>query len=109
MSDGIKLQITTYCEGVRTGSKPVAMTSIQTRYLDEMKVIVENEDLRIYVEDVIQDDNWKTAFIYKHEYLLDVIKVAPKYPNSTFDHWVLGKLFGYSDEAIGDFLVKMNK
>lgn len=104
MSDGIKLQIITYCEGARTGSKPSAMTSIQTRYVEEMSNIVKNEGLKLYIQDVVEDDNWKIAFIYKHEYLLDVIKVAPEYPNSIFDHWVWGKLFGYSEEAIRDFV-----
>ena len=94
----------TYCEIVRTGIKPAAMLSIQTRYVDEMIVVVENEGLKIYIQDVDEDSNWKTGFIYKHDYLLEVIKAAPEHPNSIFEHWVLGKLFGYSDEAIRDFV-----
>lgn len=107
MSEQIRTQILIYCEAVRTGIKPVAMMSIQSRYEKEIKKIVKQEGIKIHLEDVNSDDGWKVAWIYKHDYLVDVIKAAPEHPNSTFEHWVLGKLFGYSDEAIRDFVIKL--
>lgn len=107
MSDEIKMQIITYCEAIKTGTKPVAMLSIQSRYVEEVKLYIEYEGLKIHIRSSEGDENWKVVFIYKYDYLLDVIKSAPEYPNSIFEHWMLGKLFGYSDEAIKDFLATL--
>lgn len=107
MSDEIKMQIEMYCQAVATGNKPVAMLSIQSRYSNEIKKMVEREGLKIHLVDVNRNNSWNTAFIYRHDYLLEVIKKAPERPNSIYEHWVLGKLFGYSDEAIKDFLATL--
>lgn len=83
--------------------KPAALISIQKRYLKEALSLIENEyKLRTYCE--MLADGWITLWIYKNDYLLDVIKKVPQKPKSVFEHWVLGKLFGYSEEAIQDFL-----
>lgn len=107
ISDVIKMQIIMYCEAIQKGTKPVAMLSIQSSYVDKAKEYIESEGMKIYIKDVVGDGNWKVIFIYKYEYLLDVIKATPEYPNSIFEHWVLGKLFGYSDGAIKDFLTTL--
>ena len=36
--------------------------------------------------------------------MLEIIKALPHNPKTVYDHWVLGKAFGYSDESIGEFL-----
>lgn len=107
MNSEIEMQIMMYCESINTGTKPVAMINIQTRYIQELKQIVEKENLYVYIKNVESDQNWKVAYIYKYSYLADVIKIAPEYPSSIYDHWVLGKLFGYSDEAIELFVTKL--
>lgn len=104
MNEAIKMQLMGYCEGVKLGTKPAAMMSIQTRYQVEATEVVETYGIKCYIEDVEEDSIWKVLWIYKYDYLLDVIKQMPKHPNSKYDHWVLGKLFGYSDEAIKNFL-----
>lgn len=104
MSNEIKMQIAMYCEAIKTGTKPVAMLSIQSRYVEEVKGYIEREGMKNHIRSSVGDENWKVVFIYKYDYLLDVIKAAPEYPSSIFEHWLLGKLFGYSDEAIKNFL-----
>jgi len=49
-------------------------------------------------------NGWFRLWIFKKDIMLEIIKVLPDKPNSIFDHWVLGKVFGYSDEAIEEFL-----
>lgn len=107
MSSEIEMQIMMYCEAINTGTKSVAMMNIQTRYTPKLKQITEKENLHVYIKNVASDQNWKIAYIYKYSYLIDVIKIAPEYPSSIYDHWVLGKLFGYSDEAIELFVTKL--
>jgi hypothetical protein len=81
----------------------VAMMPIQNRYLEETKIIVENTDgLNFYSEFLYE--GWTTIYIYKHDYLLEVIKNSPDEPKTVYEHWVLGKMFGYSDEEIGRFI-----
>lgn len=46
----------------------------------------------------------KTIWIYKEKYMLEIIKNLPEQPKTVFDHWILGKAFGYSDESIKKFI-----
>ncbi|HVJ49449.1 hypothetical protein [Desulfitobacterium sp.] len=102
--DGIILgELNTYCYMVNTGCKPVAMMSLQNRYIDNAKQIVENRNnLKSYSEFLYE--GWSTIYIYKHDYLLEVLKSSPNEPETVYDHWILGKMFGYSDEEIGQFI-----
>ena len=104
MGEGIRAQIIGYCEAVKTGSKPTALMSIQTRYEEEAVKLIKDLGLEAYTKKVMEDENWQVLWIYKEYYLLEIIKMAPRYPNSIFEHWLLGKLFGYSEEAIKKFL-----
>ena len=105
MNDSVRMQIYNYCDCVAKGCKPVAMMSIKRKDVDEAVSIVSNINLNYYIEEM-EDNDWTILYIYKHDYLLDVIKASPSHPTTTFDHWILGKMFGYSDEAIKDFLIK---
>lgn len=104
MSEGIRAQIIGYCEAVETGSKPAALMSIQTRYEEEAVKLIKRFGLNAYTKKVIEDENWRILWIYKEPYLLEIIKMASRYPTSIYEHWLLGKLFGYSEEAIKKFL-----
>lgn len=64
--------------------------------------IKEKFNLLVHTEEL--DDNWQTLWIYKQPYILEVIKSLPRVPETVFDHWVLGKLFGYDEAAILDYL-----
>ena len=103
MHERIAGELFTYCYVVKTGSKSVVMMPIQNRYLEEAKITVENTDgLKFYSEFLYE--GWATIFIFKHDYMLEVIKNSPDEPKTVYDHWVLGNMFGYSDEEIGRFI-----
>ena len=36
--------------------------------------------------------------------MLEIIKSLPENPTTNYEHWILGKAFGYSDGAIKEFL-----
>ena len=103
MHERIAGELFTYCYVVKTGSKSVVMMPIQNRYLEEAKITVENTDgLKFYSEFLYEGG--ATIFIFKHDYMLEVIKNSPDEPKTVYDHRVLGKMFGYSDEEIGRFI-----
>lgn len=96
-------KVETYCYMVKRG-KSAAMIPIKNSQLNGLKNIIETRfELKTYVEDLV-DGEWTTLWIYKKDYILDIIKSLPEQPKTVFDHWVLGKLFGYSDEAIEEFI-----
>ena len=94
-------KIFAYCELVQEG-KPAAMLPIQVRYENEAKIVIQNYGLNDYIEQLA--DGWLTLWIYKLPHILEIIKSMPQAPKTTYEHWVLGKLFGYSEEAIRDFI-----
>ncbi|WP_425800818.1 hypothetical protein ACHOLT_11725 [Desulfitobacterium sp. Sab5] len=95
-------ELNAYCYMVKTGCKPVAEMGLQDRHLEEAKEIVGNNQLKFYSEFLYE--GWSTIYIYKHDYLLDIIKSLPEKPNRTNNYWIYGKLFGYSDEEIRRFI-----
>lgn len=102
MNETIKGQLNTYCQFVKCG-KPTAMMALQDRYTDNAIDIVKGKyDLSIHIEYL--SEGWITLWIYKYDYMLEVIKKLPEKPKTIYDHWVLGKVFGYSDESIKEFL-----
>lgn len=102
MEDNITSTVYLYCYMVQRG-KPCACETIQDRYVIEIvKKIKESFQLKTYIENLAP--GWKTLWIYKYDYMLEIIKLLPEEPKTGFEHWILGKAFGYSDEAIKDFL-----
>jgi len=95
-----------YCLMVQRG-KPCACMAIQDRYIKETTGIADKHGLRTHIEDLAE--GWKTLWVYKDEYMLDIIKLLPNEPVTKFEHWVLGKAFGYSDEAIKTFLEELSE
>lgn len=101
MNDYIASKIDLYCDLVLKG-KPCACEPIQERYVREAVLKIRDFGLKTYIEHL--SEGWRTIWIYKDEYMLEIIKSLPEEPKTTFDHWVLGKAFGYSDEAIKSYL-----
>ena len=96
-------ELNSYCYMVNRGCKSIATMGLQDRHIADAKQIIENEKLKFYSEFLYE--GWTTIYIYKHDYLLEVIKNSPDEPKTVYEHWVLGKMFGYSDEEIGKFIV----
>ena len=98
----VKGQVSAYCEMVQRG-KPSAILPIQNRYVDELQRYIKSEyRLHVYTETLTEE--WTTIWIYKDSHMLEVIQSLPQKTETVFDHWVLGKMFGYSDEAIRQYL-----
>jgi hypothetical protein len=79
--------------------KPAAVVAARLRDLKDAVEIAGSHGAKVHaVENGIQ--GWLDLWIYKLDVVLEVIKSAPKTPSTPADHWLLGKLFGYSDEEI---------
>lgn len=84
--------------------RPAAMEAVQDRYLDEARAIAKNHGLRLLAYDL--SVGWKEVWIYKHPHVGLVIDRTSRQPANGFEHWVLGKLFGYSEQSIADYLLR---
>lgn len=103
LSDYLKGEIRAFCYLVERG-KPAATITVQKRYTKTALALIKQDyNLHTYKEEL--DQAWDVIWIYKHKHILDVIKALPDHPETTFDHWVLGKLFGYDETSIKEFLV----
>lgn len=101
MNDFILNRIDFNCDIVQKG-KLCSCEAIQDRYIEDAINIINSFRLNVYVEELSL--GWKTIWIYKDEYMLEVIKKLPEQPKTIFEHWILGKAFGYSDEAIKNYI-----
>ena len=98
----LKGQISICCYLVERG-KLAAEIPVLNRYVEKLRKYVEDRyHLNIYCEHFYE--GWTDITIYKEGYILDLIKVIPSIHNSILRDWAWGKLFGYSDEAIGKYL-----
>lgn len=101
-SERVLGQIDIECYMIQRG-KPAALIPIKKRAYQHYKLFVEKYyNLEVMKQDL--NDEWVSLYIYKNNYIKEIIESLPEQPKTKFDHWVLGKLFGYSDEAINDFL-----
>jgi hypothetical protein len=95
-------QIYCYCESIKAECKPMSLMPLQSRYIDKVEEYVKKQGLNIYSEDL--SEGWKTIYIFKHEFILEIIKNLPEHPQTPFEHWIVGKACGYSDNAIMEFI-----
>ena len=102
MNERILGEIDAYAYMVQQG-KPAAAIPVKIDYLTEVvEYISKIHGSSTYHEEL--SEGWVTLWIYKYPHILEVIKSFKHSPQSTFDHWVLGKLFGYDEAAIAAFL-----
>lgn len=87
---------------VSRGVRPAAVEVLQERYLDEARRVAEHHQLLWRADGLAT--GWTEFWLYRHPHLSRVIDCMPRKPATAYEHWVLGKLFGYSEEAIADFL-----
>lgn len=104
MNEYLKATIELHCYLVNCG-KPCSNIAIQHRY--DMEIVEASKeakfnDCKIYMKFLAPD--WTEVWIYKKDFMLEIIKALPDKPKTNYDHWVLGKAFGYSDDAIEEFL-----
>lgn len=102
MNERILGEIDAYAFMVQQG-KPAAAIPIKTDYLAAaVKYISKTHGSSTYYEEL--SEGWVTLWIYEYPHILEIIKIVRHSPQSTFDHWVLGKLFGYDEAAIAKFI-----
>lgn len=95
-------ELRAYCFLVKRG-KPAASIPLQERDVSEAcKLVDQEEKLHHYIERLA--DDWVTFWVFRYPHILEVIKNIPQTPKTAFDHWVLGKLFGYEEGAIQEFI-----
>jgi len=104
MNDFIKGQLTELAAQVAAGVKLVAEVSIKRGEFDEYAkyLHLSYPALFCYLEE--SECGWGTLWIMKDHRLTPLIDERPTTPSSPADHFYLGKLFGYSDAAILDFI-----
>lgn len=97
-----KEELRIYCDLVKKG-KPAACIPLQVRHIDEARAIVNQEGvLQVHVEGL--SEGWVTFWVYRYPHILEAIKNTPQAPKTAYDHWILGKLFGYEEAAIQEFI-----
>jgi len=102
LSPSLEGQLEAYLYMVTRG-KPAAMLPVHKRDIEEsVEYITARSGLKTHVEPL--DNEWYVLWIYKCDHILPVIKAIPQVPVTVFDHWVLGKLFGYDEASIQDYL-----
>jgi len=104
--DAAELQ--TLCNLVQLGVKPVATLNILNELVEET---IEYIHLTYKLNTTIIKDpmlNCDTSvYFYKYPYYDEIIKTIyenNKFGFSNFYHWVMGKLFGYDDISILEFI-----
>lgn len=86
--------------------KPCSLQTIKRQEICKVEEIIKKEGLCLYTQSLT--DEWVAVYIYKHPHILNVIQGSPDAPNSIYDHWILGKLFGYDEQSIHEFLETRN-
>ena len=90
-----------YCYMVKRG-KPAACIPVHVRDINKARQIASQELCLSYSESLAND--WFTFWVYQYPHILDVIKSLPQVPRTAYDHWLLGKLFGYEEAAIHEYI-----
>lgn len=99
------IQLICYCECVKNGNKPIAVTMVQNRYMEDAINILIDNDLYFTLR---KHENWTEVYLYKYGYMNEIVENLPDNPKTPYEHWLLGKAFGYSEEEIKNFILKEN-
>ena len=106
MNQFTKGQLAEICQMVFRGSKPCGMMPIKSEDFQLAKIICIEENCKF--KDIYLSKGWKTLWIYVRDEISQVIDQLPEEPKTLADHYLLGSLFGYSNESICDYLERLN-
>ena len=101
MNAWLRGKIDTHIYMIKNG-KPTSIIAVQTRYVPEVIKLIEKQNL-FWLEEYLAD-GWSDIWIFKESLMEEIIKSLPKTPKLIYDHWILGKIFGYSDTEIFSFI-----
>lgn len=100
--DYVTTELDVLCYLVERG-KPAAMVAIKTGYMAAAQRHVSRQyGLQWQARKLSAE--WDELWIYKYPHIGRIIAALPANPETDLDHWMLGKLFGYEEAAIGAFL-----
>lgn len=97
-------QVVAYCERVNTGSSLAAQLACSKLYVPNLLRLVAQEGCKSLVE--LYDPDRAAIWIYRDESvknLIDQVRSGPE-PPSDRDIWSTGKLFGYADRDVVNFI-----
>jgi hypothetical protein len=97
--------VSVHADLVKRGVRPVAEVVIRNHFQSEAMSIIRHAGLRTHA--AARGRNHVALYLYRHKYLGAVIRSLlgseTSFDDDTLQIWHWGKLFGYSDEAIGRF------
>jgi len=99
----ISERVIIYSDLIKKG-KPAASMAVQKRYEKAVIEVIEGLNVKCYIEHL--SDEWITVWLFRYSHTIEVIRSLPQAPKTTYDHWVLGKLFGYDEVSISEYLIK---
>ena len=97
-------QVVAYCERVNTGSSLAAQLGCAKRYVDKLVRLIAQEGCKSLVEP--HEPDRVAIWIYRDElvkHLIDQARSGPDSPTER-DMWSTGKLFGYADREVVNFI-----
>jgi|SRR5690606_41772060 len=106
MDEFMKGTTYSYADEVARGVKPVAEMTVKTERAMECVSFVHKHhpEVTCLVEECDTSPGWSFVWMMKDARMYDVIVQRPVEPKTVADHWYLGKLFGYSDTDILDWV-----
>jgi hypothetical protein len=97
-----------HCYLISKGVRSAALVSFQQNKKTDINIIDEvakRNNVKYYIKPYYKD-GWKELWIYENDIVKYIIDELPDIPRLPSEHYLLGKLFGYSDDKIFDFIIK---
>jgi len=98
-------RILTYCECVRTETKLLAEALVNRRDIDWVEKLIADEGC-LCIIDRAHSEDYVEVHLFKHLWIKQILEERKREdaPKIALNNWITGKLFGYSDNAIAEFL-----
>jgi hypothetical protein len=90
---------------VATGCKPCAVMAIQCKYEPDVIALTSEENVLYHI--VPSDGIWLELWLYKNPIMKNIIESSPRKATTVFEHWAMGKMFGYGTDEVLDFIDKL--
>jgi len=91
-------QLTELCQLVYRECKPCAMIFLKDEDIEMAENICMMENCKYKA--VYLSDGWKSFWIYIRDEISEIIETLPEKPETKADYYLIGSLFGYSNNTI---------
>jgi len=102
MKEFTKAQVLEHAQFVKRG-KPCSVLPVKLLNADYALELAKAEGVKGFICET-SDENWCELWIYKRYEMRVIIENLPSKPESQLDHFILGCAFGYSIDAILDYM-----